>query len=1258
MLSVADDEAGAVVAELTVSDPDEGDTHTFAVDDDRFEVVEDDGAYVLKLRDGVSLDFETETHVDVSVTVTDAAGASDTVAYSVAVDDANTAPEISLVGGEGLQASFYDVGHAISTLNQVDFNATPDAEAVVDSLDYMQGRQAFWDGAPDDFFAARYEGQLMVNDGGSYTFSLASDDGSMLFIDGVAVLDNDGLHGTRTRTVTLDLDAGAHDIEVRYFENGGSQTLQLAWSGPDTDGEREVIGGDSFRLPGFDDASRLGVDENAGGDIAAMLSITDAQGDAIAYEVNDDRFEIVETDDGLALKLKDGVTLDHEETSEITLTVAATDEHGESSSAEFTVPVADINESPTDILLSDNAVTENEAGAVVATLSAADPDDGDAASFSITQDDSGLFEIVGNELKLKGGVALDHEAQDAYDLTIETTDAGGATYAETVTINVADVNEAPVDFVLEPACAACVLSLNQDGGNDDVAIAANMEGFPTTALTVEVTFTSSQTDVGSGVPLFSYAADTGSNNEALIWLESWSGNVSIYLAGQRIATDIPNAALLDGQEHQVSFTWDQASNALKVYVDGEEEFATSVNIRDLRADGAVTFGQEQDVEGGRFDAGQVFEGEIAEARIFNYARTGEDIAGNAGGPLGDPGAEPGLVSNWVMNGEEDGAVVDLAGGNDLQLFNGAKIEGGETHDVPTVMENDVGAVVGVLSATDPDTGEPISVFSIVEDPYGLFEVAGSELKLKDGVSLDHEARDTYEITVAATDDAGASTTQTVTINVADIGEAPVDVSFSPVVANGVLSLNQDGGNDDYVAASNIDVFPADALTVEVSFASSQTDVGNGTPLFSYAANDGSNNEALIWLEGASGNIHVYLAGQRVDTGIPYAGLLNGETHNVAFSWDQTTNEFKFYVDGAEEFSTSVNIRDLRTDGTLVLGQEQDVEGGRFDVSQIFEGEIAEVRIFDYARSGQEIADHSGQPFDDPETEPGLVANWVMNNANDGAIEDLVGVNHLELHGDAAIIDSEFGAAPTVFENDAGAVVGTVSARDPQTGEPVTNFVIADDPSGLFELAGDQLKLKDGASLDYENQNTFDVVIEAVGAGGESTLHAVTVNVADVDETNYVLGDDRANVLNGGAGVDDIDGMGGNDRINGRGGDDVISGGGDRDYIRGGDGDDVIIGGADRDRLEGGDGDDVFVYEIGDGSDRIDGGDGSWTDTIQLSDGDAPLGEFGVDWTITITEGSIVATDDERITLSDDAAGVINLDDGSTISFSNIEEILI
>ena len=89
--SVDENSAGAVIGTLSTTDVDTNDTHSYTVDDARFEVVEQDGDYVLKLKDGVSLDHETEASVTVTVTSTDNNGASTSEAFDISVADLNEA---------------------------------------------------------------------------------------------------------------------------------------------------------------------------------------------------------------------------------------------------------------------------------------------------------------------------------------------------------------------------------------------------------------------------------------------------------------------------------------------------------------------------------------------------------------------------------------------------------------------------------------------------------------------------------------------------------------------------------------------------------------------------------------------------------------------------------------------------------------------------------------------------------------------------------------------------------------------------------------------------------------------------------------------------------------------------------------------------------------------------------------------------------------------------------------------------------------
>ena len=84
----------------------------------------------------------------------------------------------------------------------------------------------------DTAFALRYRGYIRVDETGVYTFTLASDDGSRLWIGDTLLIDNDGLHGAKPVSAPAALEAGWHPITVAMFQATGGLELQVSWSGP------------------------------------------------------------------------------------------------------------------------------------------------------------------------------------------------------------------------------------------------------------------------------------------------------------------------------------------------------------------------------------------------------------------------------------------------------------------------------------------------------------------------------------------------------------------------------------------------------------------------------------------------------------------------------------------------------------------------------------------------------------------------------------------------------------------------------------------------------------------------------------------------------------------------------------------------------------------------------------------------------------------------------------------------------------------
>ena len=88
-------------------------------------------------------------------------------------------------------------------------------------------------------YAFNFSGYIKVPTDGYYTFYTTSDDGSILYIDGRQVVNNDGLHGVVERSGTIGLEAGFHAITVGYIQQGGSATLDVEYAGPGV--SRQVI---------------------------------------------------------------------------------------------------------------------------------------------------------------------------------------------------------------------------------------------------------------------------------------------------------------------------------------------------------------------------------------------------------------------------------------------------------------------------------------------------------------------------------------------------------------------------------------------------------------------------------------------------------------------------------------------------------------------------------------------------------------------------------------------------------------------------------------------------------------------------------------------------------------------------------------------------------------------------------------------------------------------------------------------------------
>jgi hypothetical protein len=81
-------------------------------------------------------------------------------------------------------------------------------------------------------YAFVWQGNVNVPASGTYTFETVSDDGSKVYLNGssVALVNNDGLHASQSKTGAIALNAGLNPITITYFQQGGGQVMELYWS--------------------------------------------------------------------------------------------------------------------------------------------------------------------------------------------------------------------------------------------------------------------------------------------------------------------------------------------------------------------------------------------------------------------------------------------------------------------------------------------------------------------------------------------------------------------------------------------------------------------------------------------------------------------------------------------------------------------------------------------------------------------------------------------------------------------------------------------------------------------------------------------------------------------------------------------------------------------------------------------------------------------------------------------------------------------
>ncbi|MCA9142093.1 MAG: cadherin domain-containing protein [Planctomycetales bacterium] len=380
---------GTLVGTLSSTDANSGDTHAYSLvtgtgdtDNASFTITGD------QLLTAVDLDFEMQDSYSIRVQSTDRFGLSVEEVLTISVDDLNEAPT-ALVVSDDTVAEAAVVGSVVGTLSSTD---------------------------PDS--------------GDTFTYSL---------VEGVGDTDNTAftIVGDELQTaITFDFNTqSTYSIRVQSMDQGGLSVEQLLTI--------TVI--ETNVAPTAVTLDNTSVDENAAiGTLVGTLATTDANSaDTHTYQLvagPGDTDNGSFTVDGNQVLTAAG--LDFETQDSYSIRVQSTDSFGLTVEAVIVITVNDVNEAPTEVLLSNDTVSEDAViGTVVGLLTSSDPDSGNTHTYDLVagagSTDNASFTIVGDELRT--AVALEFATQSTYSIRVQSVDQDGELFEQILSIFVSEV---------------------------------------------------------------------------------------------------------------------------------------------------------------------------------------------------------------------------------------------------------------------------------------------------------------------------------------------------------------------------------------------------------------------------------------------------------------------------------------------------------------------------------------------------------------------------------------------------------------------------------------------------------------------------------------------------------------------------------------------------------------------------------------------------------------------------------------------------
>ena len=676
--------------------------------------------------------------------------------------------------------------------------------------------------------------------------------------------------------------------------------------------------------------------------------------------------------------------------------------------------------------------------------------DSDTLTYTLTGTDSVFFGIhEGTGQITTQETSYDFETKPQYAITVTASDTHRNTDSIAVTINLTDVNDAPVFSDGESAIREVP---ENSGANVEVGAPLSATDQDRTVNTLvysltgtdaesfEIVETSGQLQTKSGV---SYDRETKPSYSVTVGVSDGTASDSI----------VVTINLTDANDAPVFTEGDSATRTLP------ENSGANVNV------GAAVTATDQDGNTltytlGGTDAGS-FEIAASSGQLQTKSGVSYDLETKASYTVTVTATDPDNAADTIA------VTVNLTDVNDAPTFSDGE---NATRSLPENSGADVN-VGNPLAATDQD-GNTLT-YTLGGTDAGSFEIVetSGQLQTKSGVNYDREAKASYSVTVTATDPDNAADTIAVTINLTDANDAPTfsegDTTTRSLpensganvnVGNPVTATDQDGG---------------DTLTYTLS----------GTDAASFE------------IDGGTGQL-------QTKSGVSY-DLETKASYTVTVTATDPDN-------AADTIAVTVNLTDVNdaptfSDGENATRSLPENSGADVHVGNPLAATDQDGNTLTYTLGGTdagsfEIVETSGQL----QTKSGVsydletkASYTVTVGVSDGTAADTIAVTvNLTDSNDAPVFTDGDSTTRSVPENSGANVnVGLPLAATDQDGNTLT-YTLGGTDAGSFEIVASsgQLTTKSGVSYDLETKASYTVTVTATDPDNAADSIKVSITI--------------------------------------------------------------------------------------------------------------------------------------------------------------------